>query len=113
MLYLALLRNQWKSFSRSFKGKRLWINAMALLPVVVYAILVLVGMGIYFDDVLNLSSKGIGPIIWLNANLLSPFSGCLRSGFSSSEPRVWSSRPTCTSLFGTATLCATTSFRPC
>lgn len=81
MLYFALLRHQWKSFARSFKGKRLWINALVLAPIAIYAIVVLVFMGLYFDKVLALSSKGVPAVSWLNKELLSLFFGMLALRF--------------------------------
>ena len=46
MIYLALLRNQWRSFIRSFQGKRLWLIGLGLVPLVLYLVLLLVALGV-------------------------------------------------------------------
>ena len=71
MLYLALLRNHWRSFGRSFQGKRVWLIGLGLLPVACYLVLVLVGMGIFFSRLFPTSTADALP--FLNVHLLTAF----------------------------------------
>ncbi len=77
MIYLALLRNQWRSFVRSFQGKRLWLIGLGLFPVVLYVVLVLVVLGLFFDKIVWIPQGALGATDLLNAHLASLFFGML------------------------------------
>jgi len=77
MIYLALLRNQWKSFVRSFQGKRLWLIGLGVFPVVLYAVLVLVVLGLFFDKIVWTPQGASGATSLLNTHLASLFLGML------------------------------------
>lgn len=77
MNYLALLRNQWRSFVRSFKGKRLWLIGLGLFPVALYVVLVLVILGFFFDRIVWIPKGYLGPTGLLNAHLITLFFGML------------------------------------
>ena len=77
MIYLALLRNQWRSFVRSFQGKRLWLVGLGLVPVVLYLVLVLVVLGLFFDKIVRVPYGPMGALNMLNSQLLTLFLGML------------------------------------
>ena len=77
MIYLALLRNQWRSFVRSFQGKRLWLIGLGVFPVVLYAVLVLVVLGLFFDKIVWTPQGASGATVLLNTHLASLFLGML------------------------------------
>ncbi len=77
MIYLALLRNQWRSFIRSFQGKRLWLVGLGLVPVVLYLVLVLVVLGLFFDKIIRVPRGSMGAVSVLNSQLLTLFFGML------------------------------------
>ncbi len=85
MIYLALLRNHWKSFGRSFQGKRMWLISLALIPVVTYVVLVLVGLGLFFGRLVRPAGE-TGPLGLLNAHLLTAFFGMLAFRFFFQRP---------------------------
>lgn len=89
MIYVALLRNQWKSFVRSLKGKRLWLISLGLIPVVLYVVLVLVILGLFFDAIVRVPKGVLGSLSLLNAHLLSIlFSMMVLRFFFQRPPRV-------------------------
>ena len=77
MIYVALLRNQWRSFVRSFQGKRLWLIGLGLFPVVTYVVLVLVILGLFFDKIVWVPKDVLGATGLLNAYLATLFFGML------------------------------------
>ena len=77
MIYLALARNQWKSFIRSFQGKRLWLVGLGLVPVVLYVVLVLVVLGFFFDKLVRVPRGPLGAQGVLNSHLLTLLFGML------------------------------------
>ncbi len=77
MIYVALLRNQWRSFVRSFQGKRLWLIGLGLFPLVLYVLFVLVVLGLFFDKIVWVPKGDLGSVGLLNAHLLTLFSGML------------------------------------
>ena len=77
MIYLALLRNQWRSFIRSLQGKRLWLIGLGLIPVVLYVVLVLVILGLFFDRIVRVPRGQFGALDLLNSQLLTLFFGML------------------------------------
>ena len=84
MIYSALLRNHLRRFSRSFEGKRLWLIALGLTPVVTYVVMVLVGLGLYFE---RLFRPGLGGALGLlNTHLLTIFAGMLALRFFFQRP---------------------------
>ncbi len=85
MIYLALLRNHWKSFGRSFEGKRLWLISLGLIPVVTYVVLVLVGLGLFFGRLVRPEGP-LGSLGLLNTHLLTAFFGMLGLRFFFQRP---------------------------
>ena len=77
MIYVALLRNQWRSFVRSFQGKRLWLIGLGLFPLALYVLFVLVVLGLFFDKIVWIPKGDLGSVGLLNAHLLTLFFGML------------------------------------
>ena len=77
MIYVALLRNQWRSFVRSFQGKRLWLIGLGLSPVVAYVVLVLMILGFFFHRIVWIPKSALGATGLLNAHLATLFFGML------------------------------------
>mgnify|MGYP006178239829 CR=1 FL=1 len=92
MMYPALLRNQWKCFTRSFIGKRIWLATLGLMPLILYAAFVLIGLGLYFDRLLNVS-PGRESLETLNAYLLSAWFSTLGLRFFFQRPPRMSIQP--------------------
>ena len=96
MIYLALLRNQWRSFIRSFQGKRLWLIGLGLVPVVLYLVLLLVALGFFFDRIMQVPRGPMGALNHLNNQLLTLFFGMLVLRFFFQRPPRMEIPPTCT-----------------
>ncbi|MFK7844357.1 MAG: DUF5687 family protein [Rhodothermales bacterium] len=74
-IYLLLIQNHWKYFWRSVKTKHRWITIVAVGLVLIYLTFVLVGMGLFFKDVLRGSAAGDDPIGFINRYLIEIFIG--------------------------------------
>ncbi len=74
-LYLLLIKNHWRFFWRSVKRRHRWLTIIAVSMVLLYLTFVLVGMGIFFKEVLAGSSAGDDPIGFINRYLLEIFIG--------------------------------------
>ena len=74
-LYVFLIQNHWKYFWRSVKRKHRWITIIAVALVLIYLTFVLVGMGIFFKEVLNGTQASHDPIGFINRYLLEIFIG--------------------------------------
>ncbi|MEM8488962.1 MAG: DUF5687 family protein [Bacteroidota bacterium] len=74
-LYLLLIKNHWHFFWRSVKRKHRWLTIIAVSMVLIYLTFVLVGMGIFFKEVLTGSQAGDDPIGFINRYLLEIFIG--------------------------------------
>lgn len=74
-LYLLLIKNHWHFFWRSVKRKHRWLTIIAVSMVLVYLTFVLVGMGIFFKEVLAGSTASDDPIGFINRYLLEIFIG--------------------------------------
>ena len=86
MIYLALVRNQWKSFYRSFQGKRLWLIALGLVPLMLYIVLVLMVVGFFFDKIIQAPRGTLGALGLLNEQLFTLFFGTLLLRFFFQRP---------------------------
>lgn len=86
MIYAALLRNHWKSFSRSFMGKRSWLVSLGLIPLVGYFVFVLVGLGLFFGRVFAPTTATGGSLALLNVHLIAIFSSTLGMRFFFQRP---------------------------
>ena len=92
MMYMALLRNQWKCFVRSAIKKRTWLAGLGLLPLVLYVAFVLVGLGYFFNRLLDLS-PGRQSLQVLNTYLLSAWLSTLALRFFFQRPPRMSVQP--------------------
>ena len=86
MIYLALARHQWIRFGRSLEGKRLWLIGLGLVPVLIYGTFVLVGLGLFFDQLLAPLVAEAPPVHVLDAHLLSAWAGMLGLRFFFQRP---------------------------
>ncbi|HMB90198.1 MAG TPA: DUF5687 family protein [Rhodothermales bacterium] len=86
MIYAALLRNHWKSFSRSVLGKRSWLVTLGLIPLIAYFVFVLIGLGYFFGRLFAPTLATGGARVLLNAHMLAILSGTLGMRFFFQRP---------------------------
>lgn len=93
MVYDALLRHQWTCFWRSFKGKRYWLTALVVAPLVLYVLFILVALGLLFKPLLDPPAYALGPLALLNDHLLNVFIGAFGVRFFFQRPPRLSIQP--------------------
>lgn len=86
MHYRLLVLNQWTCFWRSLRGRKLWLTALVVAPGVLYFILVLIALGLLYNELFSTSYHPLGPVAHLNGRLFTLLLGLFTTRFFFQRP---------------------------
>ncbi len=75
MIYLPLLRHQWRQFVRTFVWRRHWLTTLLISLLVLYTAFSLVSLGFLWTEMVRMVRWEANPVAFLNRHLVTIFIG--------------------------------------